>query len=182
MTDAPANPDQSAQPQVPQIRVMGQYVKDLSFENPGAPNSLRGGGQPNIDMGIDVRARGVDESTYEVELSLSAKATRENDTAFIAELVYAGLFQITNLDERARDPFLLIECPRILFPFARRILSDATRDGGFPPLMLEPVDFAALYRQQLAQRQQGGQSEGQQGGQGGESGPETGGTPPSGHA
>lgn len=156
MTDAPANPEQSGTPQLPQIRVMGQYVKDLSFENPSAPASLRGaGGQPNIDMGIDVRARPLEDETFEVELALSAKATREDNTVFIAELVYGGLFQIKNLDERARDPFLLIECPRILFPFARRILSDATRDGGFPPLMLEPVDFAALYRQQLAQRQAG---------------------------
>lgn len=169
MTDAPANPDQSGTaPQVPQIRVLGQYVKDMSFENPGAPNSLRGN-QPQIDMGIDVRARAVDEESYEVELMLSAKAQRENETVFIAELVYGGLFQVKNLDERARDPFLMIECPRILFPFARRILSDATRDGGFPPLMLEPVDFAGLYRQQLMRRQQ--QEDGQ-----------TGGTPPSGNA
>lgn len=177
MTDAPANPEQTGAPQMPQIRVMGQYVKDLSFENPSAPGSLRGGGgQPQIDMGIDVRARPAEADTFEVELALSAKATRGEDTVFIAELVYGGLFQIRNLDERARDPFLLIECPRILFPFARRILSDATRDGGFPPLMLEPVDFAALYRQQLAQRQQaGGQG-------GGESGSATGGTPPSGTA
>ncbi|GGE49397.1 protein-export protein SecB [Marinicauda pacifica] len=162
MTDAPATPEPNSNAQVPQLRVMGQYVKDLSFENPGAPGTLRGGGgQPQIDMGIDVRARALEDGAYEVELHLTANAKREQDTVFIAELIYGGLFQLSNLDDRARDPFLMIECPRILFPFARRILSDATRDGGFPPLMLEPVDFAGLYRQQLArQQQQQGSSEG----------------------
>ncbi|PWE18366.1 protein-export chaperone SecB [Marinicauda salina] len=155
MTDAPESSDPNADVQPPQVRVVGQYIKDLSFENPGAPDTLRSSGQPEIDMAIDVRARGLGEDHYEVELHLSAKAGRQDTTMFIAELVYAGLFHIRNIDERARDAFLLIECPRILFPFARRILADATRDGGFPPLMLEPVDFAALYRQRLARQQQG---------------------------
>ncbi len=169
MTDAPANPEpQAAAPQGPQLRVLGQYIKDLSFENPNAPASLRGGGQPQIDMSIDVQARQVEPETFEVTLNLSAKAEREGDALFIVELAYAGLFQIRGVDDRAREPFLLIECPRLLFPFARRVLSDATRDGGFPPLMLEPVDFAALYRQQLA-RQGGGEGE-------------TGGQPPAGNA
>jgi preprotein translocase subunit SecB len=119
-------------------------------------------------MSSDVQARQVEPETFEVTLNLSAKAEREGDALFIVELAYAGLFQIRGVDERAREPFLLIECPRLLFPFARRVLSDATRDGGFPPLMLEPVDFAALYRQQLA-RQGGGEGE-------------TGGQPPAGNA
>jgi preprotein translocase subunit SecB len=160
MTDAPVPPQGGDQPQVPSIRVMGQYVKDLSFENPGAPDSLRQGTQPQIDLSVDVRARNVGDDMVEVELILSAKAGRDDTAMFIAELTYAGLFQIQNLDDRAREPFLLIECPRIIFPFARRILADATRDGGFPPLMLEPVDFAALYRRQLAQGQ-GGEDGGQ---------------------
>jgi len=151
MTDAPAEPTPQA-PAQPQIRILGQYAKDLSFENPGAPDTLRGGGQPSIDMAIDVRARQLDEQTFEVELQLSARAQREDAPVFVAELVYAGLFQLVNVDEVARQAVLFIECPRLIFPFARRILADATRDGGFPPLMLEPVDFAGLYRQ----RSQGG--------------------------
>jgi preprotein translocase subunit SecB len=126
---------------------MGQYVKDLSFENPNAPASLRGGGQPQIDVAVDVRATPLEQNTFEVELVLNAKGDREGAPLFIAELTYGGMFLIENMDERARDAFLLIEGPRLLFPFARRILADATRDGGFPPLMLEPIDFAALYRQ-----------------------------------
>jgi len=158
MTDAPATPQGGDQIRPPAIRVAGQYVKDLSFENPGAPDSLRGAGQPNIDLSVDVQARALAEDMYEVELIIGARAAREDKPVFITELTYAGLFQIQNVDAAARDAFLMIECPRLIFPFARRILSDATRDGGFPPLMLEPVDFAALYRQQLAQRQaqQGG--------------------------
>lgn len=160
MTDAPATPEAPQQPQGPQIRVMGQYIKDLSFENPGAPDSLRpGAGQPNIDLTIDVQARKLDEQTYEVALILGANAKRDDAALFVAELVYAGLFQITGIDDVSREPFLLIECPRLLFPFARRILADATRDGGFPPLMLEPVDFAALYRRQLAERSMSGQQQ-----------------------
>ena len=153
MTDAPANTGAGEDAGAPSIRVMGQYVKDLSFENPNAPDSLRQGNQPNIRLSIDVRARAIDAETYEVELLIAANAGEENKPIFITELTYAGLFQLRNLDERAREAFLLIECPRIIFPFARRILSDATRDGGFPPLMLEPIDFAALYRQKAAQQQ-----------------------------
>lgn len=155
MTDAPVPPQGGDQPQTPSIRVMGQYVKDLSFENPNAPDSLRQGQQPQIDLSVDVRARSLGESMFEVELIMSAKAGRDESALFIAELTYAGLFEIQNVEDRAREPFLLIECPRIIFPFARRILADATRDGGFPPLMLEPVDFAALYRRQLAKAQAG---------------------------
>ena len=174
MTDAPATPQAGDQPAAPSIRVMGQYVKDLSFENPSAPDSLRQGGQPNISLSVDVRARAMDAETFEVELLISSQAKGESNPVFIAELTYAGLFQIRNLEERARDPFLLIECPRIIFPFARRVLADATRDGGFPPLMLEPIDFAALYRQKLA-RSQGADA-------GANGGSETGGDNPSGTA
>ena len=155
MTDAPIPPQNADQSAVPAIRVMGQYIRDLSFENPNAPDSLRPGNQPSIDMSVDVRARSVNEEVFEVELVIAAKAQRDDVAMFVAELTYAGLFQVQNLDERAREPFLLIECPRLIFPFARRILADVTRDGGFPPLMLEPVDFAALYRRQVAGQTQG---------------------------
>ncbi len=153
MTDAPNTPEAGAQPQMPSLRILSQYVRDLSFENPGAPDSMRGTGTPNIDMGIDVQARTVAPDTFEVVLNFSAKAERgENEVVFIAELSYAGLFQMANVSDADREPFLLIECPRLIFPFARRILADITRDGGFPPLMLDPVDFASLYRAQLAKR------------------------------
>lgn len=160
MTDAPAPQPSGEAGSALMIRVLGQYVKDLSFENPNAPDSLRGQGQPEIDLSVDVRARSLDAETFEVELVLSANASSSGSQLFIAELTYAGLFSIRNLEERAREPFLLIECPRLIFPFARRILADATRDGGFPPLMLEPVDFAALYRQQLADKPAGGEPQG----------------------
>lgn len=153
MTDAPNMPEAGAQPQMPALRILSQYVKDLSFENPGAPESLRAAGAPNIDMGIDVQARSLGPDMFEVVLNFSARAERdENTVVFIAELSYAGLFQLSNVSDADREPFLLIECPRLIFPFARRILADITRDGGFPPLMLDPVDFANLYRAQLAKR------------------------------
>ena len=152
MTDAPVTPQGGDQPQPPVIRVAGQYIKDLSFENPNAPESLRGAGQPQIDLGVDVQARSMGEDMYEVELIISANANREGTAVFMVELTYAGLFQIQNVDPQAREAFLLIECPRLIFPFARRILADATRDGGFPPLMLDPVDFTGLYQKQLAKR------------------------------
>jgi preprotein translocase subunit SecB len=154
MTDAPSTPDENQPPQAPQLRILAQYVKDLSFENPSAPDSLRGGqDSPNIDLGIDVQARTAAPDTYEVVININARAVRgPEDVVFIAELAYGGLFQMTNIAETDREPFLLIECPRLLFPYARRILADTSRDGGFPPLMLDPVDFASLYRQQLSKR------------------------------
>lgn len=158
MTDAPANPGatpgDNAAPQPPVLRILAQYVKDLSFENPGAPDTLRGGQPaPGIDLAIDVQARGLSADTYEVAININAKAAREDSTVvFIAELSFAGLFQMANVSDAEREPFLLIECPRQIFPYARRILADATRDGGFPPLMLDPVDFGALYQTQLAKR------------------------------
>jgi preprotein translocase subunit SecB len=135
----------------PAIRVLAQYVKDLSFENPNAPASLREGGQPQIDLQLDVNARAMEDgAVFEVALRVNAKSTREGQALFVAELVYAGLFQFANVPDDALEPLLLAECPRILFPFARQIVADCTRNGGFPPLMLDPVDFGALY---LNQRQ-----------------------------
>jgi len=153
MTDAPNTPADNAAAQAPQLRVLAQYVKDLSFENPGAPETLRPGQPaPAIDLAIDVQARTAGEDTFEVVLTVNAKASRDETVVFIAELSYAGLFQLANVGETDREPFLLIECPRLIFPFARRVLADTTRDGNFPPLMLDPVDFAGLYRAQLAKR------------------------------
>lgn len=147
-TSTPANPTQGgpAQP-APSMRVLGQYVKDLSFENPGHPPVQT---QPNIDLGIDVGASPHTDGNglFEVSLKLSAKALAGETTLFITELDYAGLFQLQNVTEKQIEPMLLIECPRLLFPFARRIIAEITREGGFPPLLIDPVDFVALYQAQ----------------------------------
>jgi preprotein translocase subunit SecB len=136
----------------PGIHVLGQYIKDLSFENPSAPRSLRPSETaPKLDVNVNVNARPQSESEFEIELKLEAKATRGKDTLFLAEVNYAGLFQIRNVPQEHMHPLLLIECPRLLFPFARQIIADATRQGGFPPLMIDPVDFAALYRQRMSE-------------------------------
>ncbi|WP_420430219.1 protein-export chaperone SecB [Hyphobacterium sp.] len=160
MADTPetgGNPQNNIPENMPQMRMLVQYVKDLSFENPGAPATLRANQtQPAIDINIDVQARSVEDNTYEVTIMMSAQAKREEETTFICELAYGGLFELLNFDDAARQPMLLVECPRLLFPYARRVFADATRDGGFPPLMLEPIDFAGLYRQQLARQQQAG--------------------------
>lgn len=154
MADTPAGTGAANPANPPQMRVLTQYVKDLSFENPGAPESLRGGEAPQIDLGIDVAGRSAGGDAYEVMIKINANAKRGDDTLFIVELEYAGLFELRNFDDRSREPMLLIECPRLLFPFAQRVLADATRDGGFMPLMLQPVDFASLYRQQVEKRAQ----------------------------
>lgn len=135
----------------PQVGIIAQYVKDLSFENPNAPRSLQTGVQPQIELNINVNARRAGDDVYEVELKVEAKAKTDEFTAFVVELVYGGLFGLRNVPEEALEPFLLVEAPRLIFPFARRIVADATRDGGFPPLMLEPIDFGALYMAQRAQ-------------------------------
>ena len=136
----------------PGIHVLGQYIKDMSFENPGAPASLRPSSvNPNLDVNVNVNAKPMSETDFEIELKLDATAKREGDTLFIAEVAYAGVFRINNVPQEHMQPIILIECPRLLFPFARQILADATRQGGFPPLMIDPVDFAALYRQRMGQ-------------------------------
>jgi preprotein translocase subunit SecB len=140
---------------LPQVAILTQYVKDLSFENPNAPASLQSQEQPRIDVNVSVNAKRAADNVFEVELKINAKAVAGNDTAFVIDLLYAGLFGLQNVPEEALQPFLLIEAPRIIFPFARRIVADSVRDGGFPPLMLDPIDFASLYMAQ-AQGQQVG--------------------------
>jgi preprotein translocase subunit SecB len=148
---APAGSGQAPN-QPPGIHVLGQYVKDLSFENPGAPGALRPSDKaPKLDVNVNVNVKQVAQGDFEVELKLEANAARGEDTLFIVEVTYAGLFQIRNVPQEHLQPLLLIECPRLLFPFARQIVADATRQGGFPPLMIDPIDFTALYRQRAAQ-------------------------------
>ncbi|NOZ43348.1 MAG: protein-export chaperone SecB [Alphaproteobacteria bacterium] len=134
-----------------QISILGQYIKDLSFENPTPAQTLQklSEEQPSIDINVNLNASTVGEDIYEVDLKITTTAKAGKETAFVAELVYSGLFAAKNLPENTLQPFLMIEAPRQLFPFARRIIADVSRDGGFPPLMLEPIDFAALYQQQI---------------------------------
>ncbi|WP_310621765.1 protein-export chaperone SecB [Flexibacterium corallicola] len=136
----------------PGMNILAQYIKDLSFENPNAPKSLQPGEQPKLDINVNVGANPVGEDQFEVTLTLTAKANTPEQVMFAAELVYSGVFKITGVPKEHMHPFILIECPRMLFPFARNILADTTRNGGFPPLMLDPIDFAALYRQNLAKQ------------------------------
>ena len=138
----------------PGVRVLAQYIRDLSFENPLAPDSLRAGAaQPQIDLGVELNGKGRPDGFFEVDLKLSARAMRESDAVFHIELVYGGLFQIVGVPEQDLEPVLMIECPRFLFPFARRIIADLTGEGGFPPFMLEPLDFAGIYASRRAQGQ-----------------------------
>lgn len=133
------------------LQILTQYVKDLSFENPNAPMSLRTGeGGQNISVNANVNVQQLGKSEYEVGLAFQVQLKREETVSFLAELNYCGVFRIENIPEESLRPVLLIEAPRQLFPFARRVLADATRDGGFPPLLLDPIDFVDLYRRNMA--------------------------------
>ena len=147
-----ATPQPSAGQQ--NLSVLAQYVKDLSFENPGAPQSLRGRATaPNINISINVRGGEVKNNEAEIELRLEVRAMDGETALFVIELAYAGLFRLTNIPAETVHPILFIECPRLLFPFARQIIAEATRNGGFPPLMLDPIDFAQMFQQKLAEDQ-----------------------------
>jgi len=151
----------SAAPQAgaaPSMNMIGQYIRDLSFENPGAPGTMLGGGtNPAFNVSISVGVKKQDGETYAVELTLNAKANRAETVLFNVELVYGGVFRLKNIPDAQLSGLLMIECPRLIFPFARQVLASVTQQGGFPPLMMEPVDFAAIYRQNLAKlAQQGG--------------------------
>jgi preprotein translocase subunit SecB len=154
---APTGAGEATAGQAPSMKILGQYLKDLSFENPHAPQSLGvQQGQPEINISVNVNAKNLAPTDYEVELHLDAKANHDGKTVFAAELLYAGIFRLENLPEEAIHPVILVECPRMIFPFARQILADATRNGGFPPLMLDPIDFASMYQKRLADAQKAG--------------------------
>lgn len=145
----------------PSMNLVGQYVRDLSFENPGAPGSIMaGGGNPAFNVSISVGVKKQSDELYAVELNLKAKANREDTLLFNVELVYGGVFRLKNIPEAQLSGLLMVECPRLIFPFARQVLANVTQQGGFPPLMMEPVDFMAIYRQNLAalaaKQQEGG--------------------------
>jgi preprotein translocase subunit SecB len=150
-------PPQGAQAQQtgPQLNVLGQYIKDFSFENPNAPRSLAPSqAQPAINIQINVNAAPLSETDFEVMLTLEGKAENSGTVLFVFDLTFAGVFRIQNVPKEHVPPLVMIECPRLLFPFAREIIATSVRNGGFPPLLLDPVDFVALYQQKMAQQPQ----------------------------
>ena len=155
MADETTNGGAAAQPATPQLKILGQFIRDLSFENVASQKGLQSEVQPDIQVqvNLDAKKRGV-ENQYEVTqtLKVTAKEKESSGIIFDLELQYTGVFHIENVQEDQLHPFLLIECPRMIFPFVRRIVSDVTRDGGFPPLNLDLIDFVALYRQELERR------------------------------
>ena len=161
-TPAGAAPQQAAA--APTFNMVGQYIRDLSFENPSAPQSLmQAGAAPGFNVSINVGVKKQSDDIYAVELTLNAKAERDKAVLFNVELIYGGIFRVRNVPEPQLAPLLMIECPRMIFPFARQVLASVTQQGGFPPLMMEPVDFAQIYRQSLAnlaeqQKAAGGQA------------------------
>ena len=148
------------QPQVqtpPKMQVLGQYVRDLSFENLAMQKQIAAQGQPEIQVQVGLDARKRSDTQYEVLVKLNVESKTKEDTPqtlFLLELDYGGVFHVENVPEAQMHPFLMIECPRMLFPFLRRVVHDVTRDGGFPPLNLENIDFLSIYRNELARRQQ----------------------------
>ena len=137
----------------PMLQVLAQYTKDASFENPNAPESLRTGQDaPAISINIEIGRQMLSDDTVEVVLMLKADARRGDQISFIAELEYAGLFTFRGANVEDIQPLILIECPRLLFPFARQIMADMTQNGGFPPIMLEPPDFVGMFRQEVQRR------------------------------
>ncbi len=146
-TDMPGNGAENTA-NLPNLQIVGQYIKDLSFENPAAPSSLTV--RPQIDFGVDLQARRGDAEHFEVEMKIRVTAKAEDKPLFLLELAYAGLFRMTNIPDEALQPMLLIQAPHMLFPFARRIVADVVRDGGMPPLLVDPIDFAGLYQAKLA--------------------------------
>ncbi len=144
-----------------EFRVLGQYIKDLSFENPNAPVSLQNlEEKPKLDVEVNVNARKVGEDTYESAIDFKAKASSKDGIIYSLETVYSGVFRIANIPDQMLQPFLLINCPSILFPFLRRLIADLTREGGYPPLLLDPIDFASLYTSR-AEQVQAGEGEGE---------------------
>ena len=156
MAEEEAKPETPTQPKAPQMRVLGQFVRDMSFENIMAQKGAPADATPDIQVQVNLDAKKrPTENQYEssIKLNVTSKTKDGNATLFVLEIDYVGIFHIENVPEDQLHPFLLIECPRMIFPFLRRVVSDVTRDGGFPPLNLENIDFLSLYRNELARRQ-----------------------------
>ena len=153
----PTQPSAGAQTQ-PQLNVLGQYIKDFSFENPNAPRSLTPTQvQPQINIQINVTSKPLVDNDIEVELKLEGKAETPNNLLFSFDIAYAGVFRLQNIPAAELQAVTMIECPRLLFPFAREIIASAVQNGGYPPLRIDPIDFVSLYRQRVAQTQPGQQ-------------------------
>jgi preprotein translocase subunit SecB len=146
---APAQTPEGA----PQLSVLAQYIKDFSFENPNAPRSLQPSQAPSINIQINVEVKSLSDTDYEVGLKIEGKGDSGGTVLFAFDLMFAGVFRVLNVPKENVHPLVMIECPRLLFPFAREIISSAVRNGGFPPLLIDPVDFVGLYRQKLAETQ-----------------------------
>ncbi|WP_299045122.1 protein-export chaperone SecB [uncultured Tateyamaria sp.] len=148
--------EQATQPVAPQMRVLGQYIRDMSFENIVSQKGAAPDVQPDVQVQVNLDAKKrSQEHQYEstIKLNVTSKAKDGDTVLFVLEIEYVGMFHIENVPEEQMHPFLLIECPRMIFPFLRRVVSDITRDGGFPPLNLENIDFVSLYRNEIARRQ-----------------------------
>ena len=150
-TNAAPKPEAAA-PKAPSVRVINQYIRDLSFENIAAQKNLGANTQPEVSVQVNLDAKKGQNNHYEVVTKLTVTAKSGEQMVFLLELDYAGLFHIENVPEEQVHPFLMIECPRLVFPFVRRIVRDVTADGGFPPLNVDNIDFMALYRNELARR------------------------------
>ena len=164
--ETPAGNGAAPQPLQPNMKVLGQYIRDMSFENVVAVKGVKGEIQPDVKVQVNLDAKKrTSENQFEVILKLMIESRNKSDQAplFVMEIEYGGIFHVDNVPEAQLHPYLLIECPRMIFPFVRRIVSDVTRDGGFPPLNLDTIDFLQLYRQELLKRAQAQQAEAPQG-------------------
>jgi preprotein translocase subunit SecB len=151
----------------PSVTILAQYVKDFSVENPSAPQVYSWQVQPSLDVQFNHKVQGAGEGVHEVTLKFDISARSDNGVHFVIDLSYAGIFGVRNVPEEALPPFLLIEAPRLLFPFARQVIAEATANTGFPPLLLDPIDFASAYLAQVeAAQQQGEQNVGELAGEG----------------
>lgn len=149
-SDKGASKDKTVPAEAPpiQAQVVAQYIKDLSFENPNVGNLINGPGEnPNMKLEINVNAQRMGDDVFESAIDFRAHATNATGTIYILEVVYAGLFRLRGVPDQAMEPFLLINCPTLIFPFLRRLVADVSREGGFPPLLLDPIDFAGLFMQ-----------------------------------
>lgn len=151
----PQGQSQGQQSQAPQLAVLSQFIRDLSFESPNAPKSLQSpGANPKLELNVNVEATKRGDDVFEVALHFEGRGASDDGVIYNIELVYAGLFRLANIPEAAMQGVLFVDCPTLLFPFLRRIVAELSQEGGFPPLMLNPIDFAALYRRNAQQQQQ----------------------------
>jgi len=156
-TDTLANGTDTATAEAPQVAALAQYVKDLSVENPSAPQVYQWNEQPQLDVQFNIAVNKIADEVHEVVLKIDASARSAQGVHFVLDLSYAGIFGLRNLPEDQLPPFLLVEAPRLLFPFARQVVASSVQDAGFPPLMLDPIDFAGIYMAQVEAQQAGGE-------------------------